>query len=537
MAKPSSFFRLVQARASGVPLLHRLKLILKEELLLPKGRLQLVQPGGRFAVLGKERALYPVRVAALQEAQHEHLFAFDFGYALYFHLAGAGTHAGAAGGAGQAADLLHGVAVDVVGLGQGHFEVVLGAGVPLYKHVVGDDAQLHFTLPQLGPVVGVVVYVLDQRALGADFGTGGADAADGFFRDVGGDFLPVVVVGHDGHVLAGINQPGKQFDQLVGILVGHETVRPEGEGLGADADGLDVIEFRLQQGFQVLHQVFGFHHHGVATGHQQVGHFGVLFQVAVQLLGIGAGHFQVFVTNKLGPAEAEGAVAVAGLALGREKQHGLTVLVLYAVEYFAIQLRHVRFHLAGGVWVQFVTDDFGGSLDVFFVGTLAMQLRHLLVMFVLEHALLGEDELIDGVVRYLVPVDQFVNHVFVNPERQHAGYHFHFEQGVFREILDRLNFVELAVSKNLEPAFLEFLNRDAVRKGDDGVHRSPSVVSQRQKETGICLPRWLKNGQQVYINRNSFSGLINKWVVCCLYPAPKAANLAELAGFSSFFAR
>src|SRR5690554_3168884 len=129
MAKPSGFFRLVQARASGVPLLHRLKLLLKEELLLPKGRLQLVQPGSRLAVLGKERALYPVRVAALQEAQHEHLFAFDFGYALDFYLTGAGAHAGAAGGSGKAADLLHGFAVDVVSLGQGHLEVVLGTGV------------------------------------------------------------------------------------------------------------------------------------------------------------------------------------------------------------------------------------------------------------------------------------------------------------------------------------------------------------------------------------------------------------------------
>src|SRR5690554_1514944 len=474
MAKPSGFFRLVQARASGVPLLHRLKLLLKEELLLPKGRLQLMQPGGRFAVLGKERALHPVRVAALQEAQHEHLFAFDFGYALDFYLTGAGTHAGAAGGAGQAADLLHGLTIDVVSLGQRNLEVVLGTSVPFYKHVVGDNAQLHFLFPKLGPGVGIVVHVLDQRALSADFGTGGTDAANGFFRDVGGDFLPVVVVGHDGHVLAGINQFGEQFNQLVGIFIGHKAVRPEGEGLGADADGLDVIEFRLQQGLQILHQVLGLHYHGVATGHQQVGHFGVFLQVAVQFLGIGAGHFQVFVTDKLRPAEAEGAVAVAGLALGREKQHGLAVLVLYSVQHFAIQLRHVHFHLAGRVRVQLVADFLGGGLDVLLVGTLAVQLRHLFVMFVLEHTLLREYELIDGIVRYLVPVDQFVDHIFVDPEWQHAGHHFHFEQGLFGEILDRLNFIELAVGKNLEPAFLEFLNRDAVRKGDDGVHRPPS---------------------------------------------------------------
>src|SRR5690554_778258 len=196
-----------------------------------------MQPGGGFAVLGEKRALHPVRVAALQEAQYEDLLAVDFDDALDLHLAGAGAHAGAAGGSGRAADLLHGFAVDVVGLGQRHLEVVLGTGVPLYKHVVGDNAQLHFFLPQLGPGVGIVIHVLDQRALGADFGTGGTDAANGFFRDVGGDFLPVVVVGHDGHVLAGINQFGEQFNQLVGIFIGHKAVRPEGEGLGADADG------------------------------------------------------------------------------------------------------------------------------------------------------------------------------------------------------------------------------------------------------------------------------------------------------------
>src|SRR5690606_6967945 len=97
--------------ALSLPLLHRLKLLLKEELLLPEGRLQLMQPGSRFAVLGEERALHPVRVAALQEAQYEDLLALDFGDALDLHLAGAGAHAGASGSSGKAADLLHGFAV------------------------------------------------------------------------------------------------------------------------------------------------------------------------------------------------------------------------------------------------------------------------------------------------------------------------------------------------------------------------------------------------------------------------------------------
>ena len=98
-----------------------------------------MQPGGRLAVLGEERALYPVRVAALEEAQDEDFLALDFGDALDLHLAGAGAHAGAAGGAGQAGDLFHGLAVDVVGLGQGYLEVVLGAGIPEHVEAPKED--------------------------------------------------------------------------------------------------------------------------------------------------------------------------------------------------------------------------------------------------------------------------------------------------------------------------------------------------------------------------------------------------------------
>lgn len=75
-----------------VSLLHFFILILKEELIFPKGWFQLMQPGGGFAVLGKERALYPVRVAGLDEPEHEHFLAVDLGDALYLNLAGASAH-------------------------------------------------------------------------------------------------------------------------------------------------------------------------------------------------------------------------------------------------------------------------------------------------------------------------------------------------------------------------------------------------------------------------------------------------------------
>ncbi|MCE0734611.1 hypothetical protein LWH48_17785, partial [Halomonas sp. G15] len=77
----------------------------------------------------------------------------------------------------------------------------------------------------------------------------------------------------------------------------------------ADADVLNVIQLRRHQPLQVLTQVLGLHHHGVAAGHQQVGDLGMLGQVAVQGIRFIGGELQVLVADELRPAEAEGAVA------------------------------------------------------------------------------------------------------------------------------------------------------------------------------------------------------------------------------------
>ena len=144
-----------------------------------------------------------------------------------------------------------------------------------------------------------------------------------------------------------------------------------------------MIKLRLQQWLEVLNQVFGFHHHRVAASDQQVAHFGVLLQVAVKLFCFGAGHLQVFIAHELRPAEAEGAVGMASLALGREEKHGFSVLMLHAIQNLAVQFRHVHFHLAGGVRVQLVANLFRHRLDLFLVGAVPVQFCHALVMLVL----------------------------------------------------------------------------------------------------------------------------------------------------------
>ena len=73
----------------------------------------------------------------------------------------------------------------------------------------------------------------------------------------------------------------------------------------------------------------------------------------------------------------------------------------------------------------------------------------------------------------------------------HAGYHLHFKQRLLREILNNFNLVELAVCVDLETPFLELGSGNPVRKGDDGVHRSPSVGANDGK-SGPTTFRWLK---------------------------------------------
>ena len=171
------------------------------------------------------------------------------------------------------------------GLRQRHLKVVLGTGVTLDKHVVRLDTQFHLRLPHLRPVVGFGIDVVQQRALATDMGAGFTDARHRLTVDIGFHLAPVVVVRHEGQVLAGGDDVTEQRHQIIAVLISDKAVRPEGQRLGTDTDGTNMVELRFQQWFQVGTQVLGLHHHGIAPGDQDIGHFRMFAQVVAQLTG------------------------------------------------------------------------------------------------------------------------------------------------------------------------------------------------------------------------------------------------------------
>ncbi|MBJ02993.1 MAG: hypothetical protein CMK00_09005 [Planctomycetes bacterium] len=231
----------------------------------------------------------------------------DLGHPLDLDLAGTGAHGRPARRASQARDLANGVAVDLSRPGQGHLEVASRAGVALDKHVIGHDAEGHLGTPGLGPGIGAVVDLGQQGSLPAQGDTHIAQAADGLAGDGRFQFAPVVDVGHQCQLLAAFGQAFEETQQIIGISIADETVGPEGQGLGADANGLNVVVARFKQGLQITREDPRAHYHGVSTSNQQVTYLLACRQVVVEFLGLSSCHLQFAVADKLGPAKAEGA--------------------------------------------------------------------------------------------------------------------------------------------------------------------------------------------------------------------------------------
>lgn len=119
-------------RTPHLTLPNPLILLLKKELPLPKRRLQIIQPNRLLIKLREKRLLRPLRVPALQELQHEDLaVARDLRDARDGDLAWTRGHGGPVGFAGGAGEVGFCVCEDVEGAGEGHGEVVVGAGVAL----------------------------------------------------------------------------------------------------------------------------------------------------------------------------------------------------------------------------------------------------------------------------------------------------------------------------------------------------------------------------------------------------------------------
>ena len=258
--------------------------------------------------------------------------------------------------------------------------------------------------------------------LGTDDRPRVAHSADRLLDDLGAEFPPVVEVGHDGEVSPGRDDALEEAQQLVGIVVVHEPVGPERQRLGADANVLHMCEFRRgEHRIHVACQVRGLHHHGVTAGEKKIGDVRVLSQMAVQaacLLGI---DFHVL-ADELCPAEAERAVGVARLAAAREEENGLAVLVLDAFKGCVVRVPgDVEFPLAGRMGVEAVANRRDNRGDLFFGSTSTHEIRDPGEVALIEHPRLRERHLVDGVVRYARPVDQFIDHIAVGPEGEDAA--------------------------------------------------------------------------------------------------------------------
>ena len=220
---------------------------LGETILVPRKlhtikRLQIIEPERCLGILGEEDATDPVFVAALKESQNKCLLAHDIFDASHFDLSGGAGHRRAASCTDEAGGIADGIGVESLGLDEGHVEVLLGTGVARQKHVVGDDTKTGLLAPLVGPNFGRIIDAPHNGRLGPD---GGAclllDALDGGLDLVGGELPLVTQVGHDRYMsLAFVTDSTEEGDELVGVLVGRETLGPEAQRASTNAKILDV---------------------------------------------------------------------------------------------------------------------------------------------------------------------------------------------------------------------------------------------------------------------------------------------------------
>jgi hypothetical protein len=225
-------------------------------------------------------------------------------------------------------------------------------------------------------------------------------------------------VGHERQVAPGAAHVAEQAQQVVSLGISLEAEGPVGRGLGADADARDVGELRSEQGLDVAAQLGRLHDQRVAPREQDARHLGVLAQVAHERARLVVGEAELVDADELGPAEAVGAVGVAGLSLAREEKHRLPVLVLHAAQLVPAPGGDVELHLARRVGVHAHLDLSRGGLDRLAGGVAVHELHHALEVLRIEHPGLREGELVDGVLGHVLPADQLLHHVAVHAERE-----------------------------------------------------------------------------------------------------------------------
>ncbi len=127
---------------------------------------------------------------------------------------------------------------------------------------------------------------------------------------------------------------------------------------------------------------------------------------------------------------------MAGLAVAREEQHRLLILVLHARQPRLSQRGHVVLQLPRWMRIQVQADSVRRRLDLMFISAAAEERCHLLVVTRLQHPPLREVEDEDRIVWNVPPVDQFVHDVVVRLERKDMGHYLDREAGGLRKPLD-----------------------------------------------------------------------------------------------------
>jgi hypothetical protein len=226
-------------------------------------------------------------------------------------------------------------------------------------------------------------------------------------------------VRHERQVPARLDDALEQREQPVGVRVAEETLRPEGQRLGPDAQVGHVSQVVREQRLEIAFEQLGAHHQRVAAGDEDVADLLVRAQILGQPVRFARGELQLLEPDELRPAEAVRTVREAGLPAAGEEQHRLAVLVLHALE-VRVGRRPVERGLAGGVGVEAQLDFACGRAQLVRGCRAAHEGVHALEVLVGQHVALREGELEERVVGDPRPVDEFVDDVAIDGEGEHV---------------------------------------------------------------------------------------------------------------------
>ena len=107
---------------------------------------------------------------------------------------------------------------------------------------------------------------------------------------------------------------------------------------------------------------------------------------------------------------------MAGLAIPRKKEYGLSVFVLHAMKSLTIEQRHIVVQLTCRVRVEGKTDSIGCCPDGF--PRLCQCVSHFIKRARHQHVLLREGKDEHRIIRHPFPINQVIDHVVVGLERQ-----------------------------------------------------------------------------------------------------------------------